>query len=154
MRPLRSLLASVFAPAVFAPTLVATTLIATTLLAAPAVAQEDSLPHQKWSFQSLFGTFDLAAAQRGFQVYANVCANCHSAKYLHYRDLAGIGLDADQIKGIAAAVRVTATSGSPLDDSAHSRAARTLSIRWRCASNHSAAGCSLHRRRASIMTSR
>ena len=102
MRKLRSLMAGVFAPAV----------IATTLLAAPAVAQEDSMPHQKWSFNGLFGTFDLAAAQRGFQIYANVCANCHSAEYLHYRDLSGIGLDSDQIKAIAAGVTVP----SGLDD--------------------------------------
>ncbi|MDR3534776.1 MAG: cytochrome c1 [Rhodopila sp.] len=92
MRPLRSLLAGVFAAG---------------LLAAPALAQEgESLPHQKWSFDSLFGTFDLAAAQRGFQVYSNVCANCHSLQYLHYRDLSGIGLDGDEIKAIAAAVTV------------------------------------------------
>jgi ubiquinol-cytochrome c reductase cytochrome c1 subunit len=112
MRPLRSLLAGVFAPALFATTVIASTLIASTLLAAPAVAQEDSLPHQKWSFTSLFGTFDLAAAQRGYQVYANVCSNCHSMQYLHYRDLAGIGLDADQIKAIAAGITVP----SGLDD--------------------------------------
>ena len=54
----------------------------------------------------MFGTFDLAAAQRGFQVYSNVCSNCHSMQYLHYRDLSGIGLIADQIKAVAAAVTV------------------------------------------------
>jgi len=59
---------------------------------APIWAQEMRLPHEKWSFQGLFGTYDLAAAQRGFLVYSNVCANCHSMQYLHYRDLAGIGL--------------------------------------------------------------
>ena len=53
---------------------------------------------QHWSFDGLFGTFDLASAQRGFQVYSEVCSICHSMQYLHYRDLAGIGLteDADQ----------------------------------------------------------
>ena len=49
-------------------------------------------PAQHWSFDGPFGTFDLAAAQRGFQVYSEVCAVCHSLQYLHYRDLAGIGL--------------------------------------------------------------
>jgi ubiquinol-cytochrome c reductase cytochrome c1 subunit len=81
--------------------------VAASLLALPAVAQEDeALPREKWSFQGLFGTFDLAAAQRGFQVYSNVCSNCHSMEYLHYRDLSGIGFEPEQIKAIAAAVTV------------------------------------------------
>jgi ubiquinol-cytochrome c reductase cytochrome c1 subunit len=77
------------------------------LLALPAVAQEETpLPNMGWSFEKPSGTFDLGAAQRGFQVYSNVCSNCHSMQYLHYRDLSGIGLNADQIKAIAAAVTV------------------------------------------------
>jgi len=31
----------------------------------------------------------------------SVCSNCHSMKLLHYRDLAGIGFNDDQIKAIA-----------------------------------------------------
>ena len=74
---------------------------------APVRAQEaPTPPAQHWSFDGPFGTFDLAAAQRGFQVYSEVCALCHSMQYLHYRDLAGIGLSNDQIKAIAAAVTV------------------------------------------------
>jgi ubiquinol-cytochrome c reductase cytochrome c1 subunit len=74
---------------------------------APALAQEaPTPPAQRWSFDGPFGTFDLAAAQRGFQVYSEVCSLCHSMQYLHYRDLAGIGLTDDQIKAIAAAVTV------------------------------------------------
>jgi ubiquinol-cytochrome c reductase cytochrome c1 subunit len=97
MRKLGWLLAGIVAPAA----------VACSLLAAPARAQEgEPLPHEKWSFESLFGTFDLAAAQRGFQVYSNVCSACHSMEYLHYRDLAGIGLDPEQIKAVAAAVTV------------------------------------------------
>ena len=74
----------------------------------PAVAAGDvpTPPAQNWSFDRIFGTFDLAAAQRGFQVYSEVCAACHSMRLLHYRDLAGIGLTTDQIKAIAAAVTV------------------------------------------------
>ncbi len=85
-------------------------LVAAALLAgaaAPAFAQEaPPIPTQKWSFDGPFGTFDPAAAQRGFQVYSEVCSVCHSLEYLHYRDLAGIGLTPDQIKAIAAAVSV------------------------------------------------
>jgi ubiquinol-cytochrome c reductase cytochrome c1 subunit len=77
------------------------------LIAAPASAQEaPTPPAQKWSFDGLFGTYDLAAAQRGFQVYSEVCSNCHSMQLLHYRDLAGIGLNEGQIKAIASNVTV------------------------------------------------
>ena len=74
----------------------------------PARAEmaEAPMPAQKWSFDGVFGTIDMASAQRGFQVYSEVCAACHSMKYLHYRDLAGIDLTPEQIKGIAAAVTV------------------------------------------------
>jgi ubiquinol-cytochrome c reductase cytochrome c1 subunit len=73
----------------------------------PACAQDaPTAPAQRWSFDGPFGSFDLAAAQRGFQVYSEVCAVCHAMQYLHYRDLAGIGLNEEQIKAIAAAVTV------------------------------------------------
>jgi ubiquinol-cytochrome c reductase cytochrome c1 subunit len=86
-------------------------LLAATLLASaaatPALAQDaPTPPAQHWSFDGPFGSFDLAAAQRGFQVYSEVCALCHSMQYLHYRDLEGIGLSDEQIKAIAAAVTV------------------------------------------------
>jgi ubiquinol-cytochrome c reductase cytochrome c1 subunit len=72
-----------------------------------AIAQEaPTPPSQRWSFDGPFGTYDIASAQRGFQVYSEVCSVCHSLQYLHYRDLAGIGLTEDQIKAIAAAVTV------------------------------------------------
>ena len=41
-----------------------------------------------WSFKGLFGKFDRASLQRGYQVYTEVCASCHSMKYLSYRNLA------------------------------------------------------------------
>jgi ubiquinol-cytochrome c reductase cytochrome c1 subunit len=75
--------------------------------AAPALAQEaPTPPAQHWSFDGPFGGLDLAAAQRGFQVYSEVCSVCHSMEYMHFRDLAGIGLSDEQIKAIAAAVTV------------------------------------------------
>lgn len=91
----------------------------TGLLTATAVAAEETpMPNAKWSFEKVFGTFDLAAAQRGFQVYSSVCSNCHSTQLLHYRDLSGIGLNADQVKAIAAGVTVPQgldDQGSPKD---------------------------------------
>jgi ubiquinol-cytochrome c reductase cytochrome c1 subunit len=84
------------------------TAVALTAMASPAFAQAEAPtpPSQHWSFQGPFGSLDLAAAQRGFQVYSEVCSVCHSLEYLHYRDLRGIGLTADQIKAVAAAVTV------------------------------------------------
>ena len=35
-----------------------------------------------WSFKGLFGKFDRGSLQRGYQVYTEVCASCHSMKYL------------------------------------------------------------------------
>ena len=85
---------------------------ASMLLAAPTVRAEEALPHEQWSFSGIFGGLDLASAQRGFQVYNEVCSSCHSMNLLHYRDLAGIGLTAQQIKDIAASKTVP----GPLDD--------------------------------------
>ncbi|HEY1934171.1 MAG TPA: cytochrome c1 [Acetobacteraceae bacterium] len=76
-------------------------------VALPALAQEaGELPNVQWSWEGPFGTYDLAAAQRGFQVYSEVCSNCHSMKEMHYRDLTGLGLTPEQVKALAAAVTV------------------------------------------------
>jgi ubiquinol-cytochrome c reductase cytochrome c1 subunit len=76
-------------------------------LASQARAEEDvQPPAQDWSFGGWNGTFDRAAAQRGFQVYNEVCSACHSMKYMSYRNLAGIGLSPAEIKAIAASKTV------------------------------------------------
>ena len=62
---------------------------------------EIKIPSQKWSFDGIFGTPDLASAQRGFQVYSEVCSACHSMRQLHYRDLTGIGFTPAEVKAIA-----------------------------------------------------
>lgn len=64
------------------------------------------LPEVNWSFNGPFGTFDRAAAQRGFQVYKEVCSSCHSMKQVYYRNLEGIGFSPAQVKAIAASVQV------------------------------------------------
>ncbi len=65
-----------------------------------------ALPEQKWSFSGLFGTFDRAAAKRGFQVYTEVCSGCHSIDLLSYRHLSGIGFKEEEIKAISAEAEV------------------------------------------------
>jgi ubiquinol-cytochrome c reductase cytochrome c1 subunit len=77
-------------------------------LAGPAVAQEAaSLPHQQWSFQGVFGTYDQGALQRGYQVYKEVCAACHPVRHLSFRNLTELGYTEEQVKGIAAQAQVT-----------------------------------------------
>ncbi|MBV8911777.1 MAG: cytochrome c1, partial [Acetobacteraceae bacterium] len=86
-------------------------------LAGPALAQEEKLPKVNWSFDGPFGTFDRAAMQRGYQVYREVCSNCHSMKLLYYRDLRGIGLSEEQVKAVAAEATIPTTddSGQPVE---------------------------------------
>ena len=63
-----------------------------------------------WSFKGLFGKFDRGALQRGYQVYTEVCASCHSMKYLSYRNLAEEGgpeFSKAQAKAIAASFEIT-----------------------------------------------
>jgi cytochrome c1 len=68
------------------------------------------LKHVDWSFDGPFGTFDRAQLKRGFQVYKEVCAACHSIKYVSYRNLGEAGgpeFTEAEVKTIAAASNVT-----------------------------------------------
>jgi ubiquinol-cytochrome c reductase cytochrome c1 subunit len=53
-----------------------------------------------------FGKFDNQQLQRGFQVYQEVCAACHALSLVHFRDLAALGYNEDEIKAIAAKAQV------------------------------------------------
>ena len=44
-----------------------------------------------FSFEGPFGTFDQAQLQRGYKVYREVCASCHSMDLMHFRTLAEPG---------------------------------------------------------------
>ena len=62
-----------------------------------------------WSFKGIFGTFDRASLQRGYQVYQEVCAGCHSAQHLSYRNLSEKGgpeFSTEEAKAIAAQFEV------------------------------------------------
>ncbi len=75
---------------------------------APALASggETAMPHAHFHFEGVFGTFDRAAAQRGFQVYKEVCSACHSMRLLSYRHLLELGLSEAEVRAIAATVTV------------------------------------------------
>ncbi len=60
-----------------------------------------------WSFEGVFGQYDRAALQRGLKVYQDVCASCHSLKYIAFRNLVDIGFSADEALAIAANYQVT-----------------------------------------------
>src|SRR5688572_20099322 len=49
-----------------------------------------------------FGKWDLQQLQRGYQVYKEVCAACHSLKYVAFRDLAQLGYSEAEVKATAA----------------------------------------------------
>jgi ubiquinol-cytochrome c reductase cytochrome c1 subunit len=72
-----------------------------------------TLKTRDWSFSGPFGTFDKAAMQRGFQVYNEVCAGCHSMKLIAFRNFADLGYNAAEIKALAAQYEV---QDGPNDD--------------------------------------
>jgi ubiquinol-cytochrome c reductase cytochrome c1 subunit len=94
--------------------------LAALCLAMPAFAADDealSPPAQSWGFTGLGGRIKAASARRGYQVFSEVCAGCHSLTYLHYRDLTAIGFTEDEVKAIAAKVSVpsgTDAAGRPV----------------------------------------
>ena len=55
-----------------------------------------------WSFAGVFGTYDPAQLQRGFQVYRQVCSHCHGLKYVAFRNLAEPGGPASATEQVAA----------------------------------------------------
>ncbi|MCY4230357.1 MAG: cytochrome c1 [Alphaproteobacteria bacterium] len=59
--------------------------------AASAAGGNTPPPEQEWSFNGVFGAFDRAALQRGYQVYREVCAGCHAMRLVFYRNLMQIG---------------------------------------------------------------
>ncbi|MFK7841303.1 MAG: cytochrome c1 [Sphingorhabdus sp.] len=48
------------------------------------------------------GKFDRQQLQRGFQVYKEVCAACHSLRLVAFRNLEDLGYNEDEVKAIAA----------------------------------------------------
>jgi cytochrome c1 len=60
---------------------------------------------QQWSFAGFTGQYDKEQLQRGFQVYKEVCSNCHGMKRLSFRNLAEPGgpeFQTDALKALAA----------------------------------------------------
>ncbi len=93
-------------------------IILTIALLAPAMASASGGEHielktREWSFEGPFGTMDRPSVQRGFQVYKEVCAACHSLKRVSYRNLMDIGFSEAEAKTIAAEASI---QDGPNDD--------------------------------------
>lgn len=67
----------------------------------------------KWNFDGFFGSIDKQSAQRGYQVYKEICSSCHTLNLVAYRSLTDIGFSEDEVKQIAAEYNVT---DGPNDD--------------------------------------
>jgi ubiquinol-cytochrome c reductase cytochrome c1 subunit len=83
--------------------------------AAHAAGEAVAIPSGHFSFEGIFGSFDRAAAQRGFQVYKEICSSCHAMKQLFYRNLGELGLSDAEVRAIATTVTV---SDGPNDEGA------------------------------------
>jgi ubiquinol-cytochrome c reductase cytochrome c1 subunit len=57
--------------------------------------------HLKLQSDGPFGTFDRQQLQRGFQVYKEVCAGCHSLSLVSFHDLHQLGYNEAEVKAIA-----------------------------------------------------
>jgi len=69
--------------------------------------------HVAFSFDGPLGKFDRQQLQRGFQVYKEVCAACHSLSLVAFRDLQSIGYTEGQTKTIASEWAVETPSINP-----------------------------------------
>lgn len=93
---------SFLAPAAFA------LLLATGASALAQDAEQPKPQRQSWSFSGFFGAYDQAQLQRGFQVYKEVCSNCHrlSIPFRTLGEPGGPGYSEEQIKTLAATYQV------------------------------------------------
>jgi len=99
--------------------------ISTQLFSVVLAEEKSDYLKTDWTFKGLFGKFDRASLQRGYQVYNEVCASCHSLKYVSYRNLAEKGgpeFSEEQAKAIAASFEIT--DGPNSDGEMFTRAAK------------------------------
>lgn len=91
----------------YAAAAIATTASATA--AASVTFLSDDVVHPEplnWNHTGLFSSYDCASLRRGFQVYRQVCATCHSIERIHYRELVDVTHNTEQILEIAQEVDV------------------------------------------------
>ena len=74
---------------------------------ASAAGADVELLTKEWPHAGPFGKFDRPAAQRGFQIYREVCSGCHSLNFIAFRNLEDLGFSADEVKALAAEYEIT-----------------------------------------------
>jgi ubiquinol-cytochrome c reductase cytochrome c1 subunit len=57
--------------------------------------------HYHWSHFGAFSSFDYASIRRGYQVYRQVCAVCHSMDLIHFRNMVGVTHSEEDAKKLA-----------------------------------------------------
>jgi len=62
--------------------------------------------HFEWNHDGNFQSLDHASIRRGFQVYKQVCAACHSMEFIAYRNLVGVSHTTEEAKALAEEVQV------------------------------------------------
>jgi ubiquinol-cytochrome c reductase cytochrome b/c1 subunit len=89
--------------------------LVTLVLAGPSPAsdapnrREETPQRYEWSFAGVFGRYDKAQLRRGFKVYKEVCASCHSIKMLAFRNLSEPGgpeLPVADVAALAASYKI------------------------------------------------
>jgi len=73
-----------------------------------AKCSDDCIPSLDygWTQAGPYSSMDYASVRRGFQVYRQVCAACHSLEYISFRELVGVTHDEEGAKKVAAAYEV------------------------------------------------
>lgn len=85
-------------------------LIALGVAGSSFASSEAHLRQVNWSFDGIFGKIDKQSAQRGLQVYKEVCASCHSLNRIAFRNLSEIGFSEEEIKSLAVSYKVPTMS--------------------------------------------
>ena len=83
--------------------------LATAVPASAQLSEQVPPPRLKWSFAGAFGKYNEAQLQRGFKIYREVCANCHSIDMLAFRNLAdagGPGYSEAQVEAVASEYKI------------------------------------------------
>ncbi|XP_039264310.1 cytochrome c1, heme protein, mitochondrial-like [Styela clava] len=63
-------------------------------------------PAMPWEHNGIFTTLDTASVRRGFEVYKQVCAACHSLEYVAFRNLVDVTHTEDEAKELAKEIMV------------------------------------------------
>lgn len=64
-------------------------------------------PAYPWRHSGYLDSFDHASIRRGYQVYKQICAACHSMNYMYYRNLVGTIMTEEEAKAEAEEAMVT-----------------------------------------------